>query len=75
MLADRYDLARAQQKKLKNQADGQSLQPAMLKNGLLTKTQQSIARLTNIFKALQQEDSAFKGESEACSQNPKIVGA
>jgi hypothetical protein len=75
MLADRYELARAQQKKLQNNANGQPRLPFMSRNGQLTKSLHKFVRFSGYFKALQQEDTSLKGETEPCCQEPKIVGA
>jgi hypothetical protein len=72
MLADRYELARAQQKKLQNQANGQPRLAIMSGNGLMTKSLQS---LSGYFRALQQEESSFKAESDPCCHEPKTIGA
>ena len=63
MLTDSYELARAQQKKLKNQAKVGSWLALMLWKSLLTRFHLSMARFGGYFGALRQEDSSFKGET------------
>jgi hypothetical protein len=63
MLTDSYKLARAQQKKLKNQAKIGSWLALMLWKGSFTWLKHRMARFTGSFIALRQEDSSFKGET------------
>lgn len=63
MLTDSYELARAQQKKLKNKAKIGSWLALMLWNGLFTRFHLRMARFSGSFRALRQEDSSFKGET------------
>ena len=72
MLADRYELAKAQQKKLQKHANGQPRLALKSGNGQMTKSLQS---LSGYFRALQQEETTFKAESDPCCHEPKIIGA
>ena len=72
MLADRYELARAQQKKLQKQANGQPRLALMSGNGQMTK---SLQNLSGYFRALQQEEATFKAETDPCCHEPKTIGA
>ena len=63
MLSNSYELTRAQQKKLKNQAKRRSWMTLKQWTGFLNEAQHRMARFTGTFKALQQEDSSFQGET------------
>jgi len=63
MLTDSFELTRDQQKKLKNQIKWGSCLALILWKSYLARMTLVIKRFSGSFRALQQEDSSFKGET------------